>query len=158
LEPGAKVGTKTAVKRGLVAGTLTLGLKRLDRYLNVKIPKWKNTDREDELTPFIISENPGIYGKNIKFKDVDKEYGFEYYYLRDAKGNFYIYNVDTKKYEKLTPEDYEAAKNMFLMGGAYSKLKFNDFEVDKYDPKNPIYTINGVDYKMMNDEFKLKKI
>ena len=44
------------------------------------------------------------------------------------------------------------------MGGAYSKLKFNDFEVDKYDPKNPIYTINGVDYKMINDEFKLKKI
>jgi len=158
LEPGAKVGTKTAIKRGIVAGVVTQGLKRLDRYLNVKIPKWKNTDRESELTPFIISENPEIYGKNIKFKDVDKEYGFEYYYLRDDKGNFYIYNVDTKKYEKLTPEDYEAAKNMFLMGGAYSKLKFNDFEVDKYDPKNPIYTINGVDYKMINDEFKLKKI
>ncbi len=158
LEPGAKVGTKTAIKRGIVAGVATQGLKRLDRYLNVKIPKWKNTDRESELTPFIISENPEIYGKNIKFKDVDKEYGFEYYYLRDAKGNFYIYNVDTKKYEKLTPEDYEAAKNMFLMGGAYSKLKFNDFEVDKYDPKNPIYTINGVDDKMINDEFKLKKI
>jgi hypothetical protein len=158
LEPGAKVGTKTAIKRGIVAGVVTQGLKRLDRYLNVKIPKWKNTDRESELTPFIISENPEIYGKNIKFKDVDKEYGFEYYYLRDVKGNFYIYNVDTKKYEKLTPEDYEAAKNMFLMGGAYSKLKFNDFEVDKYDPKNPIYTINGVDYKMINDEFKLKKI
>jgi len=158
LEPGAKVGTKTAIKRGLVAGAVTLGLKRLDRYLNVKIPKWKNTDREDELTPFIISENPGIYGKNIKFKDVDKEYGFEYYYLRDVKGDFYIYNVDTKKYEKLTPEDYEAAKNMFLMSGVYSKLKFNDFEVDKYDEKNPIYTINGVDYKMINDEFKLKKI
>jgi hypothetical protein len=158
LEPGAKVGTKTAIKRGIVAGVVTQGLKRLDRYLNVKIPKWKNTDRESELTPFIISENPEIYGKNIKFKDVDKEYGFEYYYLRDAKGNFYIYNVDTKKYEKLTPEDYEEAKNMFLMGGAYSKLKFNDFEVDKYDVKNPIYTINGVDYKMINDEFKLKKI
>ena len=158
LEPGAKVGAKTAIKRGIVAGVVTQGLKRLDRYLNVKIPKWKNTDREDELTPFIISENPGIYGKSIKFKDVDKEYGFEYYYLRDVNGNFYIYNVDTKKYEKLTPEDYEAAKNMFLIGGAYSKLKFNDFEVDKYDPKNPIYTINGVDYKMINDNFKLKKI
>jgi thymidylate synthase len=78
--------------------------------------------------------------------------------LRDVKGDFYIYNVDTKKYEKLTPEDYEAAKNMFLMSGVYSKLKFNDFEVDKYDEKNPIYTINGVDYKMINDEFKLKKI
>lgn len=158
LEPGAKVGVKKAVERGLVAGVVTLGLKRLDRYLNVKIPKWKNTDREDELTPFIISENPEIYGKNIKFKDVDNEYGFEYYYLRDVKGNFYIYNVDTKKYEKLSPEDYEAAKNMFLMGGAYSKLKFNDFEVDKYDEKNPIYTINGVDYKLINDNFKLKKI
>jgi hypothetical protein len=158
LEPGAKVSTKQGIKRGLVAGVVTQGIKRLDRYLNVKIPKWRNTDRESELTPFIVSENPEIYGKNIKFKDVDKEYGFEYNYLRDVKGNFYIYNIETNKYEKLNPENYEQAKIMFLLGGAYSNLKFNDFEIDKYDPKNPIYTINGVDYKMINNNFKLKKI
>ena len=159
LEPGAKVGTKTAIKRGLVAATLTQGLKNLDRYLNVKIPKWRNTDREDELTPFIISENPEIYGKNVKFKDVDKDYGTEAYYLRDGKGIFYVYDIDTKKYVKITsPENIEEAKRMFILGGAYSKIKFNDFEVDKYDKKNTIFTINGVDYTQINDNLKLKKI
>jgi len=159
LEPGAKVGTKTAIKRGIVAGVMTQGLKRLDRYANVKIPKWRNTDREDEMTPYIISENPEIYGKNIKFTLKVPEYSEIYYYLRDGKGNFYIYDVETKKYVKITnPEKIEEAKGMYLENFVYSKLKFNDFEVDNYDEKNPIYTINGVDYKMINDNFKLRKI
>jgi hypothetical protein len=159
LEPGANIGTKTAIKRGLVAATLTQGLKNLNRYLNVKIPKWKNTDREDELTPLIISENPEIYGKNVKFTDVDKDYGIESYYLRDGKGNFYVYDIATKKYKKVTsPEEIEEAKIMFITRGAYSKIKFNDFEVDKYDKNNTIFTINGVDYKAINDKLKLKKI
>jgi hypothetical protein len=127
--------------------------------LNVKIPKWKNTDREDELTPLIISENPEIYGKNVTFKDVDKDYGTETYYLRDGKGIFYVYDIDTKKYVKITSlENIEEAKTMFIVGGAYSKIKFNDFEVDKYDKKNTIFTINGVDYTPINDNLKLKKI
>ena len=158
LEPGANVGIKKAVTRGLVAGTAAQGLKHLDRYLKIKIPKWTGTNNEARYTLQIIIANPWIYNKDIKYQEEDPFGGLNMY-LQDTKGDFYVYDGPSKKYVKVTdPNKIQSAKNMFITK-AYPKLKFDDFEIDNYNKENPIYTINGSDYKQVNDSsFKLRKI
>jgi len=158
LEPGANVTTKKAITRGVVAGSLSKAIDYLSKYADVEIPKWNNNNLDkNKWNTFIIANNPKIYGKNIKYSEKIGEILFSF--LRDVNGNFYIYDTDTKKWVKQTdPKTKEEIHKMFFINNAYSKEKLSDFEVNDSDKKRPIFTINGVDYKFADNNYRLKKI
>lgn len=157
-EPLSVVGKKQAITRGVVVGSLSKAVDYLSKYSDVEIPKWNNNNLDkNKWSTFIIANNPKIYGKNIKYSEKIGEILFSF--LRDVNGNFYIYDTDTKKWVKQTdPNTKEEIHKMFFINNAYSKEKLSDFEVNDSDKKRPIFTINGVDYKFADNNYRLKKI
>jgi len=151
-----KQAAKSVVRqlgKATFAGGVTYALSK---YLEVKIPKW--TGAYNETILHILIDNPWIYNKVMKHQE-KSPWGDIYNYVRNPNGVFYVYDDISKKYINVTnPNQIKSLNNMFITQ-VYPKIKFDDFEIDNSDKENPIYTINGVDYKLVDDtSLKLKKI
>lgn len=139
--------------KALVAGALTYALSK---YLEVKIPKW--TGAYNETILHILIDNPWIYNKVMKHQE-KSPWGDVYNYVRNPNGVFYVYDDVSKKYIKVTNSNQIKSLNNMFITQVYPKIKFDDFEIDNSDKENPIYTINGINYKLVDDtSLKLKKI